>query len=863
MEGRRRLLVVVFVTLGFLFVTGMIVLAPNSHTNLLANDRLPFPDNTLSDFVPSEESMSSFPITIDASGISLNLLVPGYGWMGVGAISTFDFSPGVYSFTDSAGANLPSFEVASSGAVSYAIELDGVVYTGSGTSTLSILGFPIVVDASSLSVGVWVLGASTGWIIDPVTHYLPAMTTNPYNFRISHGGGAWDVASFYIDQDGTTLYDASIDGILLNGLGTSTIEVLGFPILVDASSLSVGVWIGGSVSGWVTESYTYILPALAPVPYAFSISNGAGLWTNAGFNVELDGTVDYDPSIDDVLLSGFATSSLEVLGFPILVDAAGISVSVWISGSTSGWVSETYTYTLPALTSAPYTFTAVTTSTTLEESTFTVDLNGMVQYDPFVDGIHLNGLGTSTIEIIGFPVTINATGVSSDITIQDTGDHWISDYHTYYLPASTQVIYRLYTDAPEYIDSFQVLPDGTLSKTVISFELGTIHLVLDDDIFAPVIYGYYTGDYTDGNPGYIIVYAEDESGLAFDPSGQYPVQNVLDVEQIFTFTAVDDDNDCPDDQLSTTVTFSITLNDDDTDPPAINWVDYESPIYNNKSDILVTMSLSDISGIDSVFLTFNGIQYSASLASGLWYASIPMPEPGSYYFTLTVIDNDNDRDSDSLTTTQMYPLEVLQSSIIEDLELTIDILGFSLDLEYGVDVAFRVSANLPIDDTYVVLITLEETTFDQLGTYAVKLTSLGVYTVYASVTDQSGESAGASTEFVLDADIVKQAILDEISVIEFMIENSPEEYWKSTNSIDTMLLKIDELIILVQTCQMQDAYDKLLYDIKPKLTGLKEDEDGTTFGNGIFKNVWVLDGSLRLEFELHINSVLWALAILI
>ena len=86
---------------------------------------------------------------------------------------------------------------------------------------------------------------------------------------------------------------------------------------------------------------------------------------------------------------------------------------------------------------------------------------------------------------------------------------------------------------------------------------------------------------------------------------------------------------------------------------------------------------------------------------------------------------------------------------------------------------------------------------------------------------------------------------------------------KSTNIIDTVLLKVDELITLVQTCQMQEAYDKLLHDIKPKLTGLKEDEDGTTFGNGMFKNVWVLDGSLRLEFEIHVNSVLWALNLLV
>ena len=192
MELREKLFVVLFATMGFLIPAGIAVYANSSQVSILGSDSLSTIPDTTSDvvFIHAEEPAQPFEITINATGVSLNIFVPGYGYMGVGAVSTFDFDPGIYSFTDSAGANLPSFEVTTGGVLTYALELDDVVYTGLGTSTLSILGFPITVDASGLSVGVRIPGASTSWIIDPVTHYLPAMMQNPYNFWISNGGGA-------------------------------------------------------------------------------------------------------------------------------------------------------------------------------------------------------------------------------------------------------------------------------------------------------------------------------------------------------------------------------------------------------------------------------------------------------------------------------------------------------------------------------------------------------------------------------------------------------------------------------------------------------------------------------------------------
>lgn len=116
----------------------------------------------------------------------------------------------------------------------------------------------------------------------------------------------------------------------------------------------------------------------------------------------------------------------------------------------------------------------------------------------------------------------------------------------------------------------------------------------DDDIINPTINAIYYGDYTDGNAGYIEVIAFDSSGLCIDPSGIYYLNlNIVGIPQIFSFIAVDNDNDRLNDQLSTIITISITLVDDDTTVDITNM----SVV---KSLLKITVSFVDIdySGID-------------------------------------------------------------------------------------------------------------------------------------------------------------------------------------------------------------------------------------------------------------------------
>lgn len=115
-------------------------------------------------------------------------------------------------------------------------------------------------------------------------------------------------------------------------------------------------------------------------------------------------------------------------------------------------------------------------------------------------------------------------------------------------------------------------------------------------------------------------------------------------------------------------------------------------------------------------------------------------------------------------------------------------------------------------------------------------------------------------------------IIDAVSIetlIEDLIEkiaDSPEDCWRhpAQNRKMAMTNKLIEIKNLVINGELEEAYDKLLHDIKPKLTGLKTDEreeawNGGKF-TGIFKNPWVLCEDTQEKLRQDCNDLLTALA---
>jgi len=128
----------------------------------------------------------------------------------------------------------------------------------------------------------------------------------------------------------------------------------------------------------------------------------------------------------------------------------------------------------------------------------------------------------------------------------------------------------------------------------------------------------------------------------------------------------------------------------------------------------------------------------------------------------------------------------------------------------------------------------------------------------------------SSEEFFSDEEaITKEDVsISTIGSIDFIIQSidqviekiqaSSDDCWKkpASNRKDTMIKKLTVLRELVSYINLEDAYEKLLHDIKPKLTGLKTDENEDPWGNGEFKNPWVICADLNEEFMSDCNEIL-------
>ncbi len=93
------------------------------------------------------------------------------------------------------------------------------------------------------------------------------------------------------------------------------------------------------------------------------------------------------------------------------------------------------------------------------------------------------------------------------------------------------------------------------------------------------------------------------------------------------------------------------------------------------------------------------------------------------------------------------------------------------------------------------------------------------------------------------------------------IQSSSDDCWSkpASNRKNTMINKLIALKELVSSANYEGAYDKLLHDIKPKLTGLKKDENEDPWGNGVFKNPWVICNDLNEDFTSECNEILYQL----
>ncbi|HUX99753.1 MAG TPA: hypothetical protein VMV49_09385 [Candidatus Deferrimicrobium sp.] len=309
---------------------------------------------------------------------------------------------------------------------------------------------------------------------------------------------------------------------------------------------------------------------------------------------------------------------------------------------------------------------------------------------------------------------------------------------------------------------------------------------------------------------------------------------------------------------------------------------------NQKSLILPFIILDDDALPPSITLQYIGdftdaspgfIRVIASDPSGLAvdpsgdYEVLQTFEP--QYFEFTAVDNDTDRPDDQLqqnasTTITIYdddsaPPVVTDVIIIDDLhEITIRMTIWDAS---GVD-----AISLLIDGVSVA--PLSQSHEGDIWTICLLnewITEKGLHstsiTVWDADADRPADTLSSLVEgsFEITNEEMKQFVLWEMDQLIENVQISPDACWDNPadNRKVAMVNKIVELKDLTSCNDFGAAYDKLLHDIKPKLTGLKTGETEVPWGNGIFNNPWVTCPNQQEVFREACNQLLTHILLLI
>ena len=146
----------------------------------------------------------------------------------------------------------------------------------------------------------------------------------------------------------------------------------------------------------------------------------------------------------------------------------------------------------------------------------------------------------------------------------------------------------------------------------------------------------------------------------------------------------------------------------------------------------------------------------------------------------------------------------------------------------------------------------------------------GIHNVKIEILDADNDRGGDSLSttiygtFEVTLEEMKKSINWEIDNLNSKIQESLDKCWRKPldNRKVAINNKLNELKTLISSNYFNDAYDKLLHDIKPKLTGLKTGENENTWGNGVFNNPWVTCVDLQEELRLDCNELMTHILIL-
>jgi hypothetical protein len=231
-----------------------------------------------------------------------------------------------------------------------------------------------------------------------------------------------DPVSFSVAPDGTVAYDPSLDGIL-GGRSTSTLDVNGRTITVDATALSLSYLVLGSDNtDYFRTAASFRVTVLPGHQYLAGYDASGG--GSVSFSVADDGTLDYssDPSLQGVL-DGRGGRTLTVNGRTVTINATALSLSYLVLGSdNTDYFRTAASFQVTVLPGRPYLAGASGGGGIVY---FSVANDGTVDSsNPLALSDALEGRGTTALTIRGETIHIDAralSGVSPTFTVPGVG----------------------------------------------------------------------------------------------------------------------------------------------------------------------------------------------------------------------------------------------------------------------------------------------------------------------------------------------------------------------------------------------------------------------------------------------------------
>lgn len=173
---------------------------------------------------------------------------------------------------------------------------------------------------------------------------------------------------------------------------------------MDASGISTRAVLDGNV---VEGGSTSILDVSAGI-YHLQLAPGG---FPGAVTISSSGIVGYDPSLEGLVYIGQGTNTLGIVGFPVTLDTTALSGWGLVVGLQHPSGVQTFTYDLPG---GQYRLQAAPGGV-LNVAIFNVDTSGLVSYDPALESNVVTGAGTSTISLVGHPVTVISTQVEGHV----------------------------------------------------------------------------------------------------------------------------------------------------------------------------------------------------------------------------------------------------------------------------------------------------------------------------------------------------------------------------------------------------------------------------------------------------------------